>query len=84
MRIRSFVHKGPRRLYTDDNSRGVPADAVGRLRKMLAFMQEMGSVEELHSIPVWRAHPLTGDRKRTWGLHVTRNWRLAFRVDADK
>ncbi|MBI4903482.1 MAG: hypothetical protein HY820_07600 [Acidobacteria bacterium] len=26
----------------------------------------------------------TGGRKGTWSLHVTRNWRLTFRVDADE
>jgi proteic killer suppression protein len=25
---------------------------------------------------------LTGDRKGTWSLHVTRNRRLTFRIDA--
>jgi proteic killer suppression protein len=26
-------------------------------------------------------HILTGGRKGTWSLHVTRNWRLTFRID---
>jgi plasmid maintenance system killer protein len=30
---------------------------------------------------VWKAHMLTGDRKGTWSLSVTRNRRLTFRVD---
>ena len=25
--------------------------------------------------------PLAGDRKGCWSFHVTRNWRLTFRVD---
>jgi toxin HigB-1 len=25
---------------------------------------------------------MTGDRRGTWSLSVTRNWRLAFRIDA--
>jgi len=27
---------------------------------------------------------LTGDRKGTWSLHVTRNWRMTFWIDAEK
>jgi proteic killer suppression protein len=27
---------------------------------------------------------LTGDRKGTWALHVTANWRLTFRVQDDE
>jgi len=26
----------------------------------------------------------TGDRKGTWSLHVTGNWRLTFRIEADE
>jgi toxin HigB-1 len=41
----------------------------------------MGDPDELRTLPVWNAHKLTGDRKGTWSLHVTRNWRLTFAVD---
>ena len=59
----------------------LPPAAIDKLRKMLAFLQDMQSVEELHAIAAWRAHRLTGDRKGAWSLHVTRNWRLTFRVE---
>ena len=51
---------------------------------MLAFLQDMATVEELRTLPVWKAHRLTGDRKGTWALHVTANWRLTFRVQDDE
>jgi proteic killer suppression protein len=81
VRIRSFAHKGLNKLYIEDSTRGVPADAAGKLRKMLAFLDDMQDAEELHSLPAWKAHVLTGDRKGTWSLSVTRNQRLTFRVD---
>ena len=40
--------------------------------------------EELRAWPLWKVHTLTGDRKHTWSLHVTRNWRLTFRIEADE
>lgn len=49
---------------------------------MLAFLDDMQDVEELHSLPSWKAHTLSGDRKGTWSLSVTRNRRLTFRVDS--
>lgn len=55
---------------------------VDKLRKMLAFLQDMENPDELESIPVWKAHMLKGDRQGSWSLHVTRNWRLTFRIDA--
>jgi proteic killer suppression protein len=48
---------------------------------MLAFLQDMRDEEELRFIPVWRAHVMKGNRKGVWSLHVTRNWRLTFRID---
>ena len=29
----------------------------------------------------WKAHRLTGDRKGTWSLFVSKNWRLTFGID---
>ena len=81
MKIRNFVHKGLKRLYEDDTAKGVPPDTVDKLRKVLAFLDDMQDPEELRSLPVWKAHILTGDRKGTWSLSVTRNRRLTFRVD---
>ena len=83
MKIRSFSHKGLKRLYEDDNPKGVPSDTVDKLRKMLVFLDNMEDPEELHPLPLWRAHTLTGDRKGTWSLSVTANRRLTFRIDTE-
>jgi proteic killer suppression protein len=82
VRIRNFSHKGLKRLYQDDDPKGVPAAGVDKLRKIFAFLDAMEDIEELRSIPTWRPHLLTGDRKGTWSLHVTRNWRVTFLIDA--
>ena len=37
--------------------------------------------EELRTVPSWKAHQLAGDRKGTWSLFVTKNWRITLRVD---
>ena len=82
MRIRSFAHKGLKRLYAEDNAKGVPPEAADKLRKMLAFLDNMENEEELRALPSWNAHILTGDRKGFWSLSVTRNRRLTFRIDS--
>ena len=81
VKIRSFVHKGLKRLYADDIGKAVPPDSVDKLRKMLAFLDDMQDPEEFRWLPAWKAHTLSGDRKGTWSLHVTRNRRLTFRID---
>jgi len=78
--IRSFAHKGLKRLYLEDDPKGLPPEAVDKLRAMLAFLQDMREPDSLRVFPLWKAHQLTGDRKGVWSLHVTRNWRLTFRV----
>ena len=59
---------------------GSPA-VVAKVRNILTFLQEMEDARELRDVPSWRVHPLSGDRKGTRSLTVTRNWRLAFRID---
>jgi len=82
--IRSVVHKGLRRLYQENSSKGLSADTVDKLRKMLAFLDSMKDPEELRSLPLWKTPVLTGDRKGTWSLHVTRNRRLTFRIEDEE
>lgn len=84
MRIRSIIHKGLRRLYEDGNPKGLPADAVDKLRKMLAFLDAIATEEELRDVPMWKAHRLTGNRRGTWSLHVSRNWRLTFEIEGEE
>jgi proteic killer suppression protein len=63
MRVRSIAHKGLRRLYEENSSKGLGADTVDKLRKMLAFLDAMKEPDELRALPLWKAHVLTGDRR---------------------
>jgi toxin HigB-1 len=84
VKIRNFVHKGLKRLYLEDSPKGLPPDAVDKLRAMLTFLQDMQDPEKLRVFPLWKAHQLTGERKGAWSLHVTRNWRLTFQIKGDE
>jgi toxin HigB-1 len=81
VKIRNFVHKGLRRFYEEGDLKGLPPSGVDKLRKMIVFLEAMGEAGELRLIPVWKVHLLTGSRKGTWSLHVTRNWRMTFWID---
>ena len=81
MIIRSIRHKGLRRLVLDDDASGLPPDFVGKIRNIIGFLQDMESAEELRTVTSWKAHQLTGDRKGSWSLFVSKNWRLTFRID---
>lgn len=81
MKIGSVRHKGLRRFIEADDASGLPPAAIRKIRNILSFLQEAEDVAELRAFPAWKAHQLTGDRKGTWALHVTANWRLTFEVD---
>lgn len=82
MRIRNFAHKGLKRLYAEDRAKGVPPETAEKLRKMFVYLDNLEDPEELRALSTWKVHTLTGDRKGTWSLSVTRNRRLTFRIDA--
>jgi proteic killer suppression protein len=50
---------------------------------MLAFIDAAESLDELTIPPNFGLHELTGDRKGTWSMTVTKNWRMTFDVNED-
>ncbi|MFZ2996038.1 type II toxin-antitoxin system RelE/ParE family toxin [Sphingobium sp.] len=82
MRIRNVAHKGLRRFIENDDASGLQPAVVEKVRRMVSFLQDMEREEELRTVPSWKAHMLSGDRKGTWSLFVTKNWRMTFRIDA--
>lgn len=80
--MESIRHKGLRRFFETGNAKGLVGDA-NRLRKMLAFIDAAESLDELSVPPNFGLPELTGDRKGTWSMLVTRNWRLTFALNED-
>ena len=84
MNIRNVVHRGLRRFIERDDPSGLPPAALEQVRNILTFLQDMDDARELRDVPSWKVHQLTGDRKGTRSLSVTRNWRITFRIDSEK
>ena len=81
MRIRNVIHKGLRRFIENDDASGLQPAVVVKVQRIVSFLQDMEQEDELRTVQSWKAHMLTGDRKGTWSLSVTRNWRMTFRID---
>jgi toxin HigB-1 len=81
MKIRNVIHKGLRRFIEDDDASGLQPAVVVKMQRIVSFLQDMEVEDELRTVQSWKAHMLTGDRKGTWSLSVTRNWRMTFRID---
>ena len=82
MKIRTVIQRRLRRFLEDDDASGLQPAVVAKLKRMISFLQDMEREDELRTVPSWKAHQLTGDRKGTWSLFVTKNWRLTFRIDS--
>jgi len=54
---------------------------VDKLRKLLFALETAETLEQLTRFPGWKLHRLKGDRKGSWSLTVTGNWRMVFRCD---
>jgi proteic killer suppression protein len=84
MKIRNVIHKGLRRFIEDDDASGLQPAVVIKVQRIVSFLQDMDREEELRTVPSWKAHMLTGDRKGASSLFVTKNWRMTFRIDREE
>jgi len=76
--IKSIRHKGLKRLYEDDDPRGVIAEHVVKLRDILARLDAARTVADMN-MPGFRLHSLKGELKGFWAITVRANWRVTFR-----
>jgi toxin HigB-1 len=77
--IRSIRHKGLKRLYEEDDPRGVIAEHVVKLRDILARLDAARAAADM-DMPGFRLHPLKGEFKGFWAVTVRANWRVIFRL----
>ena len=77
-----FRHKGLERLFASGDTRGVSAQQVKRLRRLLASLATASSPMNMN-IAGYQLHPLVGERKGEWAVSVSGNWRLVFRFDGE-
>lgn len=75
--IRTFRHKGLRQLFETGKSRSVAGDLQRRLIRQLDFLNHAVSPADMN-LPGFRLHELKGERKGTWSVTVSGNWRLTF------
>jgi proteic killer suppression protein len=77
--IRSIRHKGLKRLYEDDDPRGVVQEHAAKLRDILARLDAATAASDM-DLPGFRLHALKGDFKGFWAVTVRANWRVIFRL----
>ena len=78
--IRSFKHKVLERFFVTGARAGIRPEQADRLRLVLAQLHAATAAEDM-ALPGLRLHPLKGDRKGTWSVSVSGNWRITFAFD---
>lgn len=78
--IRTFKHRGLKRLYVRDDPRGIRADLRDTIERILTVLNVATGPQALN-LPRYHLHPLKGDREGFWAVTVRANWRLVFRFE---
>lgn len=78
--IRTFRHRGLKRLYERGDHSGVRADQAGRISVALADLDVAGKPSEL-DMPGYRLHRLHGGLRGFWSISISANWRIIFRFE---
>lgn len=78
--IRSFRHRGLKRLFEDGDRRRLTPDHVAKIERILARLDESDEVGKM-GLPGFRLHLLKGDLAGFWAVTVQANWRIVFRFE---
>ncbi len=78
--IRSFKHRGLKRLYERGDRSGIRTDLLDKVERILTALDSAVAPQAL-DIPGYRLHPLKGEWKGFWSVAVRANWRIVFRFE---
>ncbi|GAC1626741.1 MAG: type II toxin-antitoxin system RelE/ParE family toxin [Nevskia sp.] len=82
MVIKTFRHRGLERFFSSSDHRGIPAQFIARLERMLDRLDASTRPEDMN-LPGYRWHPLKGERRGFYAVSVSGNWRLTFRFEGE-
>lgn len=79
--IQSFKHRGLKRLYEENNGRGINPQHIKKIRRILFHLDNATQIQDMDA-PGYGLHPLTGKRRGEWAVSVSGNWRITFRFQS--
>ena len=75
--IETIKHNGLRRLYEKNDRSGIRPDRVDKAQKILSALEATDGPGDM-VLPLFRFHPLTGNRRGTYAVTIKANWRVTF------
>ena len=77
--IKKITHKGLRKLFESGAVTGTQPQHSTRLRRILALLETADSIKDM-DLPGLNLHELKGNRKGTYTVKVSGNWRVTFQI----
>ena len=78
--IRSFRHRGLKRLFERDDKSQVRADMLEKIESVLSAL-DVADIPNKMDLPGFRLHALKGDLRGFWAVTVRANWRIIWRYE---
>jgi toxin HigB-1 len=78
--IRSFKHRGLKRLYQRGDPSGIRPDLLEIIEDILARL-DLAKIPQALNLPGYWLHALKGELRGFWSVTVRANWRIIFRFE---
>jgi len=76
--IKSFRHRGLKRLYERGDRSKINAQQVDKVESILANLDAANEPSDM-DLPGYKLYALKGDMKGMYSVWVTGNWRIVYR-----
>jgi toxin HigB-1 len=80
--IKSFRHRGLEKFFSTGSKAGIQAQHAKRLTIILGRLHASTGPLDMN-LPGLKLHELTGNRKGTWSVTVSGNWRITFQFQGE-
>lgn len=75
--IKHFRHKGLNKFLNENDKSGIPARHANRIARILSMLNVATNPQDMN-LPGWDFHGLKGNRKGTYSVTVSGNFRITF------
>ena len=79
--LRTFRHRGLKRLFKHGDRSKLRTDQVGRIEEILSRLDAAVGARDVDT-PGYRLHALKGNLQGFWSVRVSANMRIIFRFEA--
>jgi toxin HigB-1 len=78
--IKTFKHKGLKKFFDSESKSGIQASHAKRIKLILDLLNGASEAKDMN-FPGSNFHPLKGELKGFYSVHVNGNWTIIFRFE---